>query len=83
MNTVLGVPSRKIVNLALDAVAAVVNAFQKFSVTLQTLVFAKLGYDFHSRVGGIRADTEQILNVKIGYRKSEGQFVIALRFVYD
>ena len=83
VNTVLGIPHRKLAIIRFDTGTTVIFLFEQFCNFFNRLLLLKSGGNHHSCIFGVARKTEYIINIALGKRKSEGCRFYTLRFVYD
>ena len=83
VNTVLGILYRELAVIRLDTSTAVIFLFEQFGDLFHRLPLLERGGYIHSCMLGIAGETEHIVNIALGKRKSEGCRFYTLRFIYD
>ena len=83
MNPVLGIPPRKLAIIGLNTGSAVILLFEQFRDFFNRLLLLKSGGNHYSCIFGVARQTEHIVNIALGKRKSEGCRFYTLRFIYD
>ena len=83
VHTVLRIPYGELAVIGLDTGTAVIFLFEQFCDFFHRLLLLESGGNHHSCVLGVACQTEHIVNIVLGKRKSEGCRSYTLRFVYD
>ena len=83
MNTVLSIPYRELAVIGLNTGSAVIFLFEQFRDFFNRLLLLKSGGNHHSCIIGVARQTEYIVNIVLGKRKSEVCRTCTLRFVYN
>ena len=83
VDTVLGIPNGKLAVIGLDAGSTMIFLFEQVCDFFHRLLLLKSGGNHHSRVLGVARQTEHIVNIILGKRKSEGCRFYTLRFINE
>ena len=83
VNTVLRIPHGELSIIGLETGTAVIFLFEQFYDFFHRLLLLESGRNHHSRVLGVACQTEHIVNIILGKRKSEGCRSYTLRFIND
>ena len=81
MNTVFGIPYRELAVIGLNTGSAVILLFEQFRDFFNRLLLLKSGGNHYSCIFGVARQTEYIVNIALGKRKSG--WVYTLRFIYN
>ena len=79
VQTVIGIPDRQFSGASIQPIAAAISPSQERGLFRHWLILGKLCGNYHACIVCIASETEQIVDVLIGKRKSEGLFIKALR----
>ena len=83
VNTVLRIPYGELAVIGLDTGTAMIFLFEQVNDFVHWFLLLESGSNHHSCILGIACQTEYIVNIVLGKRKSEGCRSYTLRFVYD
>ena len=83
VNTVLRIPHGELAVIGLDTGTAVIFLFEQFYDFFHRLLLLESGGNHHSRILGVACQTEHIVNIILGKRKSEGCRSYTLRFINE